>query len=198
MRTHVLLIFATLLLLGASAVALQASDERPGPPPEQGLGPPRPGPGGPPPALREGRDEFAGRPGAGRRPGARLEGFRAELEKTLGLTPQQQQEMRKLRADSRERTRKTRTALYSLIDEKISMLSAGKIDMQTLVKMDDEIVKARTELLRERLRMQRDRLSLLSDEQRERLGDFLARKRDRLGSAGPHLPGEGRKAKDGF
>ena len=196
MRTYMTLVFATLLLLSTSAALVQAAEERPGRPPEAGFGHPRPGPGGPPPAFREGQEEFGGPPGARRRHGARLEGFREELKKAINLTPEQEQEMRKLRADFREKTRKARTALFSLMDEKISMLSAGKIDVQKLTKLDEEIVKARTDLMRESLLLKRDQLSLLSEEQRARLGDFLARKKDRLGSAGRHLPGEGGDAKD--
>jgi hypothetical protein len=89
--------------------------------------------------------------------------------------------MRKLRADFQERTRKARTALYGLNDEKTAMLASGKIDMEKLAKIDEEILKAQTDVLRERLKMQRERLKLLSEEQLERLGDFLGRRRDRVG-----------------
>ncbi len=193
MRRNTLLIFATVLLLTATAVALQASDERPGPPPQPGFGPPHSGPGGPPPGLQQGPGDFGGHSGARRRPWAGHGDVREQIEKLLGLTPQQLQEMRKLRADYRDRTRKARTTLYSLHDEKTTMLSSGKIDMQKLAKIDEELVKARTDILRERLRVQRDRLALLSEEQRARMGDFLGRKRDHFRSAGPHTNALSRK-----
>lgn len=173
-----------LLLLGAYAVSVQAQEEIPGPPHQFGYGPPPAEPGGgQPPGFYEGPRDFPGRPGVRRPPLAERAGLREEIERVLNLTSQQLQEMRKLRADFQERTRKARTALYALNDEKTAMLSSGKIDMEKLAKIDEEILKAQTDVLRERLKMQRERLKLLSEEQLERLGDFLGRRRDRVGSA---------------
>jgi len=83
--------------------------------------------------------------------------------------------MRKLYADYSNKTRNARTTIWSLNDEKRTMLTSARIDLAKLAKMDEGILKARTDVLREQLKMKRERLALLTEDQIRRLGDFFSR-----------------------
>lgn len=98
------------------------------------------------------------------------------LIKKLGITDEQKKQIRALYVASSDRTRKARTELMALKDEKKTMLLSGKIDQQKLSQMDDQMVKLKSELLKERLKMKRDRLALLTPEQIDRLADLMAHK----------------------
>ncbi len=96
------------------------------------------------------------------------------IQKKLGLTDDQKKQLRALTVGFRDRTRKARTDLTSLRDEKKTMLLSGKIDQQKLAQTDDQIVKLRSDIMRERLKMLRDRLALLTPEQIGRLSAWQA------------------------
>jgi Spy/CpxP family protein refolding chaperone len=94
--------------------------------------------------------------------------------KKLGITDEQKKQIRGLYVAFKDRTRKTRTDLMALKDEKKTMLMSGKIDQQRLAQIDDQIVKLKTDLLKERLKLKRDRLALLTPEQIDKLADVMA------------------------
>lgn len=129
----------------------------PSPPPREAM----PHPGGPP-------GEFAGGPH-----------FRPSLEalqKKLGITDDQKKQMRALYTGFSDRTRKTRTELMALKDEKRTMMMSGKIDQQKLAQLDDQMVKLGSDVIRERLKLKRDRLAIMTPEQIEKLADLKAMK----------------------
>jgi protein CpxP len=99
--------------------------------------------------------------------------LKAMLEK-LGITDQQKKEIRALYVGFKDRTRKTRMDLWSLKDQKKTMLLSGKIDQQKLAQIDDQIVKLVSDLVREKLKLRRDRLALLTPEQIDRVADWMA------------------------
>ncbi len=98
------------------------------------------------------------------------------IQKKLGITDEQKEQMRALTAGFQDRTRKTRTDLMSLRDEKKTMFLSGKIDQQKLAQIDDQIVKLVSDVLRERLKLRRDRLALLTPEQIGPIADWQAEK----------------------
>ncbi|HMK33520.1 MAG TPA: Spy/CpxP family protein refolding chaperone [Desulfomonilaceae bacterium] len=98
------------------------------------------------------------------------------LMKKLGITDDQKKQIRSLYVSFRDRTRKARTDLMALKDEKKTMLLSGKIDQQKLAQIDDQMVKIKGDLLKERFKLKRDRLALLTPEQLDRVADFMAQK----------------------
>jgi Spy/CpxP family protein refolding chaperone len=98
------------------------------------------------------------------------------LIKKLGITDEQKTQIRSLYTGFSDRTRKTRTDLMALRDEKRTMLLSGKVDQQKLAQIDDQIVKLVSDLMRERLKLKRDRLAVLTPEQIGRLSDWKAEK----------------------
>jgi len=103
------------------------------------------------------------------------------FHKKLGITDEQKKQLRALRVGFEDRTRKARTTLYSLKDEKRGMLMSGTVDQKKLAAIDDQIIKLKTELLAEKFKMKRDKLALLTPEQLERLADFTAHKPHHFG-----------------
>jgi Spy/CpxP family protein refolding chaperone len=87
----------------------------------------------------------------------------------LKLTEGQLKQMRQLSVDFQSRTRKARTALMGLHDEKRTMVISGKIDLAKLAKLDEEIVKLTSEVMSEDFKMEREQLSTLTPEQADRL-----------------------------
>ena len=108
-----------------------------------------------------------------RRPMHHRHSLEAMLKK-LGITDQQKKQIRALYVGFRDRTRKTRMDLWSLKDQKKTMLLSGKIDQQKLAQIDDQIVKLVTDLVREKLKLRRDRFALLTPEQIGRVADWQA------------------------
>jgi periplasmic protein CpxP/Spy len=159
------------LILGlvtlASATCFHAFAEPPGPP----TGPPPHGPGffggppGPPPGPP---------PHGGGFPG--LWGGPPDLIEKLKLTDDQLKEMRLAYVDFQGKTRKARSALMGLHDEKRTMLISGKIDQAKLAKLDEEITKLASEVMGEELKMKREELSKLTPEQASLLADFMGKK----------------------
>jgi len=98
------------------------------------------------------------------------------LIKKLGITDEQKKQFRGLYVGFMDRTRKTRSDLMALKDEKKTMLISGKIDQQKLAQIDDQVVKLRSDLMKEALKLKRDRLALLTPEQLEKVADFRAEK----------------------
>ncbi len=94
--------------------------------------------------------------------------------KKLGVTDQQKSEIKSLYTGYSDRTRKLRTDLTSLKDERKAMLISGKIDQQKLAQIDDQIVKLQSDLLKEKLKLRRERLAILTPEQIEKLGQWKA------------------------
>ncbi len=90
----------------------------------------------------------------------------------LGITDEQKGKIRSLYTAYRDNSRKARTELMSIVDEKKTMLLSGKVDQQKLAKLDDQAVKLIGDVLGERLKLQRDRLALLTPEQRSRVADW--------------------------
>lgn len=97
------------------------------------------------------------------------------LKREIGLTDQQLKEMRAQRISLLDKTRKSRVGLFSLMDEKKTMMLSGKFDQDKMAKLDDEIVKVRGEMLKEKLKLERDRLALLNQEQMDRLADVMTK-----------------------
>ncbi|MBI5252684.1 MAG: hypothetical protein HY912_24575 [Desulfomonile tiedjei] len=155
-----------------------------GPPPDK-FGPPpgpfglHPGPHGPPMAALAGPPPGAvgpphgmfGPPGMvhGRKHGPPPE----MIDKIIGLTDQQRKDIKLQHVNFMERTRKNRTSIFSLMDEKKNMLLSGKIDQDKMGKLDEEIVKHRIEILKEKLKLERDRLALLKQDQVDRLTELM-------------------------
>lgn len=180
MKKHALLVVATaaLFTMGTLAAFAQGGPAAPGGPPAMkgAMG----HPAGPP-------EEFMGKG----RSGHSLEG----LMKKLGITDEQKKQIRALYTGFKDRTRKTRMELWSLKDEKHTMLLSGKVDQQKLAQMDDQLVKLKTDLMKERLKLKRDRLGLLTPDQISKVADMMAAKafRGKFGKMRHH--GEGRKGR---
>lgn len=147
----------------------------PGPPPHGGsmFGGPSPGPppdgwpmfGGPPP----------GPPPHGHLVRSLLAAPPPVIEK-LGLTKDQMKEMRLALVEFQNKTRKARTTLMALHDEKHTMLMSGKIDQAKLAGCDEEIVKLAGEVMGEDLKMNRETLAMLTPEQVEMMAQLPGRR----------------------
>jgi periplasmic protein CpxP/Spy len=144
----------------------------PGPPPG-GFGPHPDGIG--PPEMAHGKKPMRPEP----------------LPKILGLTDQQLKDMRVQRAGFQDRTRKARTSIDSLRDEKETMILAGKIDQDKLTKLDEEMLKFRTEVMKEKLKLRRDWLAMLTPEQLDKFADFMSKRGSKPFHAG--MPGHGKR-----
>jgi periplasmic protein CpxP/Spy len=99
--------------------------------------------------------------------------LKAIMEK-LGITDEQKKQFRSLYVAFRDRTRKDRTELMGLKDEKKTMLLSGKIDQNRLAQIDDQFVKIKSNLLKEKLKFRRDRLALLTPQQLDKIADWMA------------------------
>jgi len=99
--------------------------------------------------------------------------LKAIMEK-LGITDEQKKQFRSLYVGFSDRTRKDRTELMGLKDEKKTMLLSGKIDQNKLAQIDDQLVKIKTDLLKEKLKFRRDRLALLTPQQIDKVADWMA------------------------
>ena len=152
------------VLVMASASCFYALAGPPGPPPHEGEffgGPPGPPPGPPPhgggfPSLLDGP---------------------SDLMEELKLTGDQLKQIRLTFVDFKDRTRKARTALMGLRDEKETLMLYGKIDPAKLAKLDEETTKLVSEVMGEELKMKREQLSKLTPEQVERLAEFLSKRK---------------------
>jgi len=155
-KTAIALILGLVTLVTAACLIAFAAP--PGPPP----GPPPHGPGffGGPPGLP---------PGPPPHGGLGLLGGPPHVIEKLKLTEGQLKQMRQLSVDFQSRTRKARTALMGLHDEKRTMVISGKIDLAKLAKLDEEIVKLTSEVMSEDFKMEREQLSTLTPEQADRL-----------------------------
>lgn len=118
-------------------------------------GPPGPPPGPPPFSLLDGPPDL--------------------MEK-LKLTDDQLKQLRLAYADFQDKTRKARTALMGLHDEKRTMLISGKMDQAKLAKCDEDIVKLASEVMAEDLKMKREQFSKLTAEQVNILADFFGKR----------------------
>jgi len=96
------------------------------------------------------------------------------IQKKLGITDEQKKQIRALYVGYQDRTRKARTELMSLRDEKKTMFLSGKIDQQKLAEIDDQIVKLVSDVLREKLKLRRDRLALMTPKQIGLIADWQA------------------------
>ena len=94
----------------------------------------------------------------------------------LKLTGDQLKQIRLTYVDCKDRTRKARTALMGLRDEKKTMLISGKIDHARLTKCDEDIVKLASEVMAEDLKMKREQFSKLTPEQVNLLADFFGKR----------------------
>jgi len=161
MTKRALLVFplAAVLALGVAALSYGAQE----------------GPAGPagPPMMQSGPGDNPAGPAAFGKPGHHRLTLET-IQKKLGLTDDQKKQMRALQVGFKDRTRKARTDLASLKDEKKTMMLSGKIDQQKLAQLDDQTVKLRSDLMREKLKLRRDRLALLTPEQIGRLADWQA------------------------
>jgi len=99
------------------------------------------------------------------------------IQPKLGITDDQKEADENVSGGFRDRTRKARTDLMSLRDEKKAMALSGKIDQQQLAQIDDQIVKLRSDLKREKLKLRRDRLALFTPEQIGQIADWHAERR---------------------
>ncbi len=99
--------------------------------------------------------------------------LKAIMEK-LGITDEQKKQFRSLYVGFSDRTRKARTELMGLKDEKKTILLSGKIDQQKLAQIDDQLVKVKTDLLKEKLKFRRERLALLTPQQLDKVADWMA------------------------
>jgi periplasmic protein CpxP/Spy len=115
------------------------------------------------------------------------------LMNKLGITDEQKKQFRALYTGFKDRTRKTRADLWSLKDEKRTMLLSGKVDQQKLAQMDDQLVKLKSDLMKERLKFRRDRLALLTPEQVSKVADLMAAREFRAKFGKMHHRGEGRR-----
>ena len=97
------------------------------------------------------------------------------LAEKLDLTAEQSAQMRNMKAEFLNKTRKARSEMMTLKDEKRAMILTGKIDRNRLAAIDEQIVKSRTEIMTAKLKMRRDRLSILNEEQIGKLGDLFSR-----------------------
>jgi Spy/CpxP family protein refolding chaperone len=169
MRVRMILIPSLIAVLALGLAAAQAD------PGQMGKGGKRGGDA----IGREGGSEFGPGPGWGR-------GMHRGLYGKLGLTKEQKKEMRALVAGFLDTTRSARTAKMTLKDEKRAMIISGKIDPKRLAAIDEELVKAKAQIMTERLKMKRAKLEMLTDEQKDLLGDFMARKAMKKGHRGKH------------
>jgi len=159
-RALLLMTMVAVLAVGAMASAATAQSGAPmasSSPAFKGTPPPHDPPG-----------EFMGRWGHG----PNLEA----IQKKLGITDDQKKQFRGLYVGFRDKTRKARTELMALKDEKKTMVLSGKIDQQKLAQLDDQQVKLVSDLMKERLKLRRDRLALMTPEQIGRLADLKAEK----------------------
>ena len=142
-------------------------------------GPPGPPPGPPP----HGGEFFGGPPGPPPGPPPHGGGFPSlldgppDLMEELKLTGDQLKQIRLAFVDFKDRTRKARTALMGLRDEKETLVLYGKIDQAKLAKLDEEMTKLVSEVMGEELKMKREQLSKLTPEQVERLAEFLSKRK---------------------
>ena len=100
-----------------------------------------------------------------------------DLMEELKLTGDQLKQIRLTFVDFKDRTRKARTALMGLRDEKETLMLYGKIDPAKLAKLDEETTKLVSEVMGEELKMKREQLSKLTPEQVERLAEFLSKRK---------------------
>jgi Spy/CpxP family protein refolding chaperone len=100
-----------------------------------------------------------------------------DLMEELKLTGDQLKQIRLTYVDFKDRTRKARTALTELRDEKETLMLSGKIDQAKLAKLDEETTKLVSEVMAEELKMKREQLSKLTPEQVERLAEFLSKRK---------------------
>lgn len=177
MNMRQLSLFTLVALFAVASIAFAQAPPAPG-------GPPSSGPGGPPAIAKAQGDMTESGPGpmCMRMGGHGMDFF----HKKLGITDDQKKQLRALRVGFDDRTRKARTALYSLKDEKRGMLMSGTVDQKKLAAMDDQIVKLKTEIMTEKLKMKRDKLALLTPEQVEKLADFIGHKPFGFGKHGHH------------
>ena len=174
MKKTAIALILILITLG-SATGFVALAAPPGLPPHgPGLfgGPPGPPPGPPPPGAG-----FLGGslgPSPGPPPFGLLFGP-PELMEKLKLTDDQLKEMRLAYVDFLDKTRKARTALMGLHDEKKAVLISGKIDQARLAKYDEEITKLASEVMAVDLKTKREQLSRLTQEQANILANFLGK-----------------------
>lgn len=125
------------------------------------------------PAMTSGQSEPAGPAHEFAGPSHHRHSLKAIMKK-LGITDEQKKQFRSLYVGFSDRTRKARTELMALKDEKKTMLLSGKIDQQKLAQIDDQLLKVKTELLKEKLKFKRDRLALLTPEQLDKVADWMA------------------------
>jgi|GEM_PF-982558 len=187
-RTAIVLLLGILTI--ASASFFQALAAPPGPPPGSSPhgggfigGPPGPPPGPPPHADGPFGGPLGPPPGppplAGEFPG--LWDAPPDLIERLKLTDDQLKQLRLAYVDFQDKTRKARSALIALHDEKKTVLISGKIDQAKLAKLDEDTIKLASEVMAEDLRMKREQLAKLTPEQLDRLADFLSKKKPHHG-----------------
>ncbi|MEW6532280.1 MAG: Spy/CpxP family protein refolding chaperone [Thermodesulfobacteriota bacterium] len=184
-KRHVALLLPLLvLLLAAPSITRAVIEEDPGTPLEMiaSAGPMPPDQGGP---MGPGGPHM-------RRPFGERGAMREALAKDLGLTQEQQDKLRSLRVDFKDRTRKTRMAVASLADEKQTMLMSGKVDLDKLTRIDEELVKAKTDLMRDRLKSNRERLKVLTPEQVQKIADLKGKRHGGFHRGGGFRGGPGR------
>ncbi len=104
----------------------------------------------------------------------------------LGLSDDQKTKMRSFASSFLGGTRKIRTDLYALRDQKKTMMLAGKIDGLKLAQLDEQIVALSTDMIREKLKVKRDRIALLTPDQLGKLADWKAEKAFRSRGKGSH------------
>ncbi|MBI5249543.1 MAG: Spy/CpxP family protein refolding chaperone [Desulfomonile tiedjei] len=121
-------------------------------------------------------------------PGHHRPGLEAMMKK-LGITDEQKKQLRSLYVGFRDKTRKARTELMALRDEKKTMMLSGKIDQQKLAQIDDQEVKLQGEVMKEKLKLKRDRLTLLTPDQLDRMADFQAERSFHAKMMKRHHPG---------
>jgi len=165
MKRSIPVTLVTLSALSLAAIVL-AGPDRPGPPPPGHPGMAAPGPHG---GMKGPPGEMHPVFGEPHGPG----GHWLRIVEKLDLSPEQRDRLRSLRLKFRNETRKTRFALAALEDEQQAMLIAGKVDMERLANMDDDILKLRTEMMRARMAMQRERLQVLNEDQIKKLTDLM-------------------------
>ena len=98
------------------------------------------------------------------------------IQRKLGISDEQEKQMRALYVGFKDRTRKTRMELFFLRDAKKTMVLSGKIDQAKLAQIGDQIVKLVSDVLRENLKLRRDRLALMTPEQLGRIATWQAEK----------------------
>ncbi len=165
--------------VGPPPIGGQFSAGPPGPqgPPPHG-GPFHGGPPGPPPGPPDHEGELPN-----------LLNAPPDLIEKLKLTDDQLKQMRLAYVDSQDKSRKARTGLVGLRDEKKTILISGKIDQARLVKLDEDIVKLSSEVMAEDIKMKREQLSKLTPEQMNLLADLLTKKKMGHGPHGPKMMG---------